>query len=143
MFNCQNQESRTEKVEGERFPIVISARVKTDLDQAWLSYTDPRYVTRWYFASPDWHCPRAKNDLITGGSFSFRMESKDGKAGFDFGGVYEAVVAKAYTFHPYSDKILVTVTFDPEGENSMELQRKGWQAILDNFKTFAESGKTP
>jgi PhnB protein len=156
MFNCQNQESRPEKVEGERFPIAVSALVKADLERAWFSYTDPRCVTRWNFASPDWRCPWAKNDLRAGGFFSFRMESKDGKAGFDFSGVYESVVANAYIayrmddgrrahilFHPFAGGVLVTVSFDPEGENSMELQRKGWQAILDNFKTFAESGITP
>jgi PhnB protein len=156
MFNCQNQESRPEKSKEERFPIAVSAHVKADLERTWFSYTDPRCITRWNFASPVWHCPRAENDLKAGGSFSYRMESREGKAGFDFSGVYEAVVMKAYIayrmnaaraakvlFHPYPGGVLVTVIFDPESENSMELQRGGWQAILDNFKAFAESGITP
>ncbi len=136
----------------EIYPIAVSALVKADLDRAWSCYTEPERVTRWNFASPDWRCPRASNDLRPGGSFSFRMESRDGKTGFDFGGVYEAVVPKAYLsyrmgdgrtaqviFHPFLSEVLVTVIFDPESSNSIELQRSGWQAILDNYKAFTEA----
>ena len=106
---------------------------------------------RWNNASPDWHTPRAENDLRVGGRFLSRMEAKDGSAGFDFTGIYDAVVPMeriaytmddgrkaAITFAPEGEGTHIAVTFDPESENSLEMQQSGWQAILDNFKKYAE-----
>lgn len=105
----------------------------------------------WNHASDDWHSPRAQNDLRPGGVFNYRMESKDGSEGFDFTGTYSEVVPlekMAYTMPDgrsvtvlfTSDGSLTTVatTFDPETENSPDMQRAGWQAILDNFKKYTE-----
>lgn len=38
------------------------------------------------------------------------------------------------------NKTIITVeTFEAETTNSIELQKEGWQAILDNFKKYAEA----
>ena len=107
---------------------------------------------QWNNASDDWHTPRAQNDLKVGGRFLSRMEAKDGSAGFDFEGTYTKV--KEYrliaysmddgrivriTFSEHGNNTTVVITFDPEQENSLEMQRAGWQAILDNFKKYAEA----
>lgn len=132
--------------------ITIEARVAAPREKVWRSYTDPLSVTHWNAASSDWHCPRAENDLRVGGAFTYRMESRDGKEGFDFTGVYDEVVQNekiAYTmddgrkvvttFTEVESGTDVVVTFDPEHENPIEMQKGGWQAILDNFKKYAES----
>ncbi len=131
--------------------ITVEVEVKVPVEKAWESYTDPKHIVGWNFASDDWHCPRATSDLRVGGSFSSRMESKDGKQGFDFGGVYDEVVPGkwlAYTFGGRRAEVLfeeaehgtkVTISFDPETENPPEMQKNGWQAILDNFKRYAEA----
>ncbi len=112
----------------------------------------PEHIVDWNFASDDWQCPKASNDLRPGGAFSSRMEAKDGSAGFDFGGVYDEVVPFqkiAYTiadgrkvevtFQEEGGKTRVTETFDMENENPEEMQREGWQAVLLNFKRSVES----
>jgi uncharacterized protein YndB with AHSA1/START domain len=115
-------------------------------------YTNPEYVTKWNSASPDWHTPHAENDLRPGGKFSYRMEAKDGSFGFDFAGVYDAVRPQehfSYTmgdgrkvsndFIAEGDTVTVICKFEAETQNSEEMQRFGWQSILDNFKNFTES----
>lgn len=107
---------------------------------------------KWNSASPDWHTPRAENDVRTGGKFLSRMEAKDGSTGFDFGGTYTEIVPMqkiAYTisdgrnvsveFIEIEDSVKITEAFEMENENSEELQRAGWQAILDNFKEYVET----
>lgn len=131
--------------------VLVSARVEAPLARVWEAWTRPEHITRWTFASPDWHAPRATNDLRTGGSFSTRMEAKDGSFGFDFAGVYDVVEPmKRIAYHLGDERevlvrfaerggaVLVEEEFDPEGENSPERQREGWQAILDNFKRYVE-----
>lgn len=131
--------------------ITVEATVNAPVEKAWLIWTAPEHITKWNAASDDWHTPRAENDLRTGGKFVSRMESKDGKTGFDFGGTYDEVKIHeliAYTmddgrkvkitFEKSGGKTKITETFDAENTNSIELQRKGWQAILDNFKKHAE-----
>ncbi|MEK7672395.1 MAG: SRPBCC family protein [Patescibacteria group bacterium] len=133
-------------------PITIEASVNAPVEKVWEMYTKPEFVTKWNQASPDWHCPKGENDMRVGGKFSYRMEAKDGSFGFDFGGVYSEVTPLqsfayemgdgrkvAVTFAKVENGTKVTTTFDPETENSVELQRQGWQSILDNFKKFAEA----
>jgi uncharacterized protein YndB with AHSA1/START domain len=132
--------------------ITIEAVINAPIEKVWQCWTAPEHIMQWNNASPDWHTPKAENDLRTGGKFSARMEAKDGSAGFDFGGVYDEVKEHeviAYTmgddrkvkviFTKNSDTATKVVeTFDAESENSLELQRNGWQAILDNFKKHVE-----
>jgi uncharacterized protein YndB with AHSA1/START domain len=117
-------------------------------------WTMPEHIMKWNSASENWHCPRAENDVREGGKFNIRMESKDGKEGFDFGGVYDEVAIKdfiSYTmgdgrtvdvsFEDYGDKTHITETFEAEDQNSVEMQKEGWQSILNNFKKYVESQK--
>jgi uncharacterized protein YndB with AHSA1/START domain len=121
------------------------------LAQVWQAFTDPQAVVRWNAASEDWHTPSATSDLRVGGSFVYRMEAKDGSFSFDFTGVYTEVVSQekivyvmedgrqvTVTFAETAEGVLVVETFDPETENSLELQKTGWQAILQNFKQYVE-----
>lgn len=132
--------------------ITIEATVNVPIEKAWEVYTDPKHVTQWNHASDDWHSPSAENDLRTGGKFSYRMEAKDGSFGFDFGGTYDEVKPYeliAYTigdgrkvqnvFSKDGSSTKLTVTFEAEGTNPIEMQREGWQAILNNYKKYAES----
>ncbi len=132
-------------------PITVKATVQAPLEAVWNAWTTPEDITHWNAASDDWHTTRATADLRVGGTFTARMEAKDGSAGFDFSGTYSAVIPEArlaysmedgrkveVTFEQTPDGVLVTETFDPEHENSRELQKTGWQAILDRFKTYVE-----
>lgn len=122
------------------------------MDKVWEYWTKPEHIVKWNSASEDWHTPRAENDLRVGGTFTSRMESRDGSQGFDFGGTYTEVEPHAriaYTiadgrkveavFVETSEGIQITETFDPESENPEDMQRAGWQSILDNFKKYVES----
>lgn len=135
--------------------ITVQSTIQADIRKVWDDYTQPEHITRWNFASDDWHCPRATSDLRVGGRYSARMEAKDGSYGFDFNCVYDEVVEQqkiAYTmedgrkavisFADNNGNTTVTVTFDAEKENAVEMQKEGWQAILDNFKKYAERKKT-
>lgn len=132
--------------------ITIEALVGAPIEQVWRCWTEPAHITRWNFASDDWCCPSAENDLTPGGRYRARMEAKDGSFGFDFEASYDEVSdleALTYTltdgrrvktvFAPQQVSTKVTTTFEAEQENSVALQRQGWQAILDNFKTYIES----
>lgn len=132
--------------------ITVEAIVHAPITTVWDSWNNPDHITQWAFASPDWHTPWAKNDLRVGGSFSSRMEAKDGSFGFEFGGVYDAVTTNeliAYTmadgrkvmveFSAEGDATKVVERFDAENENPVDMQQMGWQAILDNFKKYTES----
>jgi len=131
--------------------VTVLAKVDAPLDLVWKYWTTPEDIVKWNFASDDWHSPRAVNDLRTGGKFNYRMESKDGSQGFDFEGVYDKVILKEkieYTmgderkvsvlFSKINGKTKITESFEPEAQNSIELQHDGWQAILYNFKRYAE-----
>lgn len=126
--------------------ITIATTVRAPLDVVWQAYVTPEDITAWNAASDDWHCPSAEADLRVGGRFTARMEARDGSAGFDFGGTYTTVVhhrAIAYEmddgrtavveFRPDPDGVTVGVTFDAESTHPVEMQRQGWQAILDRF----------
>ena len=133
-------------------PITIQATINAPVEKVWKLWTEPEHITHWNFASPDWCAPAAENDLQAGGKFIFRMEACDGSEGFDFEGWYEEVKTNEFISYKLGDERRVQIsfiqngnttdvaeTFDLETVNSEELQRGGWQAILDNFKKYAES----
>ena len=132
--------------------ITVENTVNTPVEKVWQYWTSPEHICKWNNASDDWHTPRAENDLRVGGKFLSRMEAKDGSFGFDFGGVYDEVKTNeviAYTigdgrkvkinFTNQGNETKVVETFEAENENSIELQRGGWQNILDNFKKYTEA----
>lgn len=132
--------------------ITVKTNVQSDIDKVWNYWTKPEHIVNWNFATNEWCCPKAENDLRPNENFSWRMEAKDGSMGFDFEGTYEKIVAKELITYRMSDgrkidiafsqsgnEIQVSETFDAEGTNSDEQQRAGWQAILDNFKKYVES----
>lgn len=136
---------------GIKNSITVETTVNAPLEKAWQYWTEPDHITKWNFASNDWQCPSAQNDPRTGGKFSSRMEAKDGSMGFDFGGVYDLVKIHElieYTmgdgrkvivkFIPEGNKTRITETFDAENTHSVEMQRTGWQAIMDNYKKHVE-----
>lgn len=132
--------------------ITVQASIAGDSKKAWKYYNEPEHIVKWNFATDDWQCPWAKNDLRPGGKYSARMEAKDGSFGFEFEAVYDTVVegkSLSYTmgdgrkasvnFESANGNTLVTVSFDPETENPVEMQQGGWQAILDSFKKYTEA----
>lgn len=131
--------------------ITVQADIKSDIDKVWSYWTELQHITRWAFASDDWEATFAENDLKVGGKFTTRMSAKDKSAGFDFNGVYTDIKEHelieygmedgrkvSIKFLQIPDGIRVIETFDMEHENSEELQRTGWQAIMNNFKTYVE-----
>ncbi|MDX1752165.1 MAG: SRPBCC family protein [Salinimicrobium sediminis] len=131
--------------------ITVETLVPLPVEKVWTLWTTPEHITKWNFASPEWHSPKAENELHAGGKFNYRMEAKDGSAGFDFEGTYEKVTPNKYikykmedgreaevVFKPVDNATFIEETFDPEAENSIEMQRDGWQAILENFRNYAE-----
>lgn len=132
--------------------ITIETLVKAPIEKVWKLWTEPEHIKNWNNASDDWFTPHAENDLRAGGKFSARMEAKDGSFGFDFGGIYDVVEENEYieytlgdgrkvqiTFTPKDNETIVVEAFDAEGTHSIEMQRTGWQAILDNFKRYTEN----
>lgn len=133
-------------------PLTVSTIINASLQQVWKSWTDPEDIVCWNFASSDWHCPAARNNLAPGGEFAYTMSAKDGSVSFVFGGTYQHIVPEEsivyfiedgrkviVLFTQTNDGIEVTEVFEPEAVNSLELQVAGWQAILDNFKKHVES----
>ncbi|MCA6380321.1 MAG: SRPBCC domain-containing protein [Cytophagales bacterium] len=131
--------------------ITVATLINAPIEKVWTYWTKPMHITQWNFASIDWWAPRATNDLTKGGKFSFRMEAKDGSFGFDLEGIYDRVEIQKRIDYTLSDERKVMVEFvvdgstckvieefEAESENSEELQRAGWQAILDNFKKYVE-----
>lgn len=132
--------------------ITVETVVKATLNQVWDAWNNPEDIKQWNTAQEDWHTTSSVVDLREGGRFLSRMEAKDGSAGFDFEGTYTRVVPHKTTeyrmsdgrevkveFSDRSDGVHVQETFDAETENSPELQRTGWQAILDNFRRHVEA----
>ena len=136
----------------ENTTITVSTTVNKTVEKVWQLWTNPEHITQWNNASDDWHTPKATNDLQKEGRFNFRMEAKDGSFGFDFNGIYTNVKTNELIeyaiedgrkvqvlFEANSDQTKVTETFEAENVNSIELQQNGWQAILNNFKKYAET----
>ena len=132
--------------------VTVTATVHADRKKVWDYYNRPEHITKWNFADPSWHCPSASNDLRVGGKYAARMEAKDGSFGFDFEAIYDEVVdgekftytmpngrQASVSFKKNGDQTEVDVTFDPETENPIDMQKNGWQAILNNFKSYTEA----
>jgi uncharacterized protein YndB with AHSA1/START domain len=131
--------------------IKVDTIVSVPLDKAWQIWTNPEDVEKWNHASDDWFTPKAENDLRPGGKFNYRMEAKDGSFGFDFWGIYDEIILHrlisstlgdgrkvTITFSTVGNKTKIEEIFEAEATNSIDLQKNGWQAILDNFKKHAE-----
>ena len=131
--------------------ITVEVHVLAPLDKVWKAYTTPADIKLWNAASDDWHTTESTVDLQVGGSFSSRMEAKDGSFGFDFAGTYTKVVMHELIEYTFGDRgarvefslqqngVVVRVMFDPETEHPIEQQQQGWQAILNRFKNHVES----
>jgi uncharacterized protein YndB with AHSA1/START domain len=132
--------------------ISIETVINAPLKMVWDAYTNPAEIVIWNTTSEDWHTTKAEIDLKVGGKFSSRMEAKDGSFGFDFSGMYTQVTTHetiAYTmddnrkaniqFTDINNLTTVNINFEPETENSIDLQQQGWQAILNNFKAYTEA----
>lgn len=132
--------------------IQIETIVTAPLKKVWEAWTQPEHITKWNFASDDWHCPQATNDLKKDGKFSSTMAAKDGSFSFDFGGTHTGVeelksIASVIddgrkmkvTFKQAGSDVMVIEVFEPEDQNPVDLQEAGWQAILNNFKKYVES----
>ena len=132
--------------------ITINTIIRVPLPEVWKFWTDPAHIVNWNHASDEWHTPRAENDLTAGGKFSYRMEAKDGSFGFDFSGSYDSVETHesiqfklddgrkvSVSFEATGETTTVTEVFEPEKMNPIDMQRDGWQAILNNFGRYAEN----
>jgi uncharacterized protein YndB with AHSA1/START domain len=136
----------------EKTIITVENTIDAPVEKVWQYWIQPEHITKWNSASDDWHTPRAENDVREGGKFQIRMEAKDGSMGFDFFGVYDKVKKNEYIEYTMGDGRKVQVSFKGEGNktklvesfeaestNSVELQKGGWQSILDSFKKHAEN----
>jgi uncharacterized protein YndB with AHSA1/START domain len=133
--------------------IIVETTVNAPIEQVWRAYTTPEDIKKWNAASDDWHTTRATVDLRAGGAFSSRMEAKDGTMGFDFAGTYTKIVKHELIEYSFGDRaarvefadspngVRVRVTFDSEQTNPIEVQRGGWQAILNSFTHYVEAGR--
>lgn len=132
--------------------ITVQSEINKSIEKVWKLWISPEHIMQWNNASDDWYTPHAENDLRVGGKFKYTMGSRDGTMSFDFEGVYTNVVNHSLIEYKLADNrkvivafksqengVVVTEKFDPETENSEALQQQGWQAILDNFKKYAEN----
>ena len=136
----------------ERKFLTVDVVVNVSAEKAWRYWTEPAHIMQWNNASDDWHTPHATADLREGGRFLSRMEARDGSQGFDFNGVFTKVIPQkvldyaieggrtvSVIFESKGGTTHITETFEAEDENPLEMQRAGWQSIMDNFKKYAES----
>ena len=131
--------------------VTVETFIKATVVKVWRAYTTPEDIKQWNTASSDWHTTQSTVDLREGGSFSSRMEAKDGSLGFDFAGAYTKIVPHALIEYSFGDRtgsvefltgaqgVTVRSTFDAETQHPIEQQRQGWQAILDSFAKHVES----
>jgi len=131
----------------------ISSEINKPIQAVWEAFNNPEHIVNWNFAHESWECPSAKNDLQPDGKLEVRMQAKDGSFGFDLVGIYDEVIENELLRYHFEDgrtievrfekiddqKTSITETFDPENQNPLEFQRDGWQAILDNFKSYSEN----
>jgi len=133
--------------------ITVETTIHENVEKVWKLWSEPEHITQWCQASDDWHAPYAENDLRDGGKFKTTMAAKDGSFSFDFGGTYTQVKPHERIEYTMDDGRNVSVifeqqgkdtkiveTFEPENTNSLEMQKDGWQAILNNFKSYVEKG---
>lgn len=133
--------------------VKIDITILAPVEKVWDYFNDPKHITKWNFAHESWFCPSSENDLKPGGKFNNRMEAKDGSFGFDFIGTYDEVIPNERIKYHIEDgrnvEVIfekidenttnVTEIFDPEKQNSVEMQREGWYAILNNFHKYVEN----
>lgn len=132
--------------------ITVTSTIEASIEKVWDAWTNPTHITQWCQASDDWHAPYADNDLRMDGTFKTTMAAKDGSFSFDLEGVYTKVELHKYigytltdgrnveiTFKNENGSVNIVESFDPESQNSHELQQQGWQMILNNFKKHLES----
>ena len=131
--------------------ITVETTIHATLEKVWHFWTTPFHILHWNKASNDWQTTTATNDLHVGGKFNWRMEAKDGSFGFDFCGTYQEILTQekihavlgddrevTINFKSEGNTTIVTEEFEAEAENAVELQKEGWQAILNNFKKYVE-----
>ncbi|MCA9460220.1 MAG: SRPBCC domain-containing protein [Nanoarchaeota archaeon] len=134
--------------------ILVEVIVNRQVEKVWEFWTNPKHIINWNFASDDWCCPKAHNDLRIGGEFTYRMSAKDDSFKFDFRGRYTKILPNKLIEYVLEDKRKVSIQFisndkstkiiekfETESENSNEKQKEGWQAILNNFKKYVENKK--
>jgi uncharacterized protein YndB with AHSA1/START domain len=143
--------NKTTNKEKDAVTITVETTVSAPIEEVWRAWNTPDDIKQWNTASKDWHTTQAAVDLRVGGSFSSRMEAKDGSMGFDFAGTYTRIIDQNLIESTFGERVLVvefitgkdgvTVreTFDAEATHPVEQQRGGWQAILGNFKKHVES----
>jgi len=132
--------------------ITVTATINADVKKVWDYYTNPTHIVNWNFADPSWHCPTATNDMKVGGVYKARMEAKDGSFGFDFEAVYNEIIPEKKivytiadgrkvinTFEEKNGETSVITEFEAESQNPIEMQKGGWQSILNNFKNYTEA----
>lgn len=135
--------------------IKISTTIEESIDTVWNRWARPEHIVNWNFATDEWQCPEASNNLIPNGTFSWRMEAKDGSMGFDFSGKYLKILEHQkieaelddgrkwnITFRVNNDNVEIEEVFDADENAPIEMQKQGWQAILENFKAYTESNKS-
>lgn len=129
--------------------ITVKTTLNASLEEVWSKFTQPKHVVHWNFASDDWHCPKAENHLEVGQNFVYTMASKDGEMSFDFVGTYQEIIPMrkivyhiadgrkvTVKFQVMDNQVILTENFEPENIHSLDLQRSGWQSILNNFKNY-------
>ncbi len=132
--------------------VTVCSSITAPISEVWESWTNPKHITKWNFAHESWRCPKASNNLFPGGSFSWRMEALDGSMAFDFAGKYIEIEDHSFilkqlndgrgvsiSFEVEGDRVKITEVFEIEETGNADLQRFGWQSILDNFKRYTES----
>ncbi|WP_374440188.1 SRPBCC family protein [Epilithonimonas sp.] len=133
--------------------LTVTTEINKPIHEVWNYFNNPDHITNWNFAHESWECPSAKNNLTIGGKLEVRMQAKDGSFGFDFVGIYDEIIENELIRYHLEDgrkveilfeqlsanKTKVTENFDPENENPLEMQQQGWQAILNNFRSYCES----
>ena len=132
--------------------IIVKTSIKSSLEKVWEYWTQPQHIMNWNFASDEWHCPKAENNLNVGEKFSYTMAAKNGEISFDFQGIYTKINDFSQieyeisdgrkviiTFEELENEVEITESFDPENIHPEEFQQQGWQAILDNFKKYIET----
>ena len=132
--------------------VTVKVLINAPIEKAWECFTSPEHITQWNFASPEWHCPTAEHDLKVGGKLKYHMAAKDGSMAFDYTATFTTIKENdllAYTlddnrkvsiaFTSENGQTKVVEQFETEDENSIEMQKAGWQAILNNFKAHVEA----
>ncbi len=131
--------------------IHVNTTVNAPIAEVWKKFNTPSDIQQWNQASPDWHCPKAENEFIVGGLFSYTMAAKDDSFSFDFSGHFEEIEPESKLVYLIDDGRKVEVlfsekdglthveeSFEPETTNPETMQQQGWQAILDSFKDYVE-----